>query len=115
MQKRTILRPIASQKRFCFGWCDASADRSGVTDASAFHGKQNTLAPLCHAPDLRGHYARAVLRPLGLIFAAILILNAVGTATDTIPEDIRHLLLAVGGLGLAAIIWLERRRSHNQP
>jgi hypothetical protein len=50
-----------------------------------------------------------VLRLVGLIFAAVLVVNLIGLLTGAIPEDTRLALLALGGLGLALVAWRQRR------
>lgn len=50
-----------------------------------------------------------MLRALGLVFAAVLVINGIALATGALSEDTRLLLLAVGGIGLGVVALLERR------
>jgi hypothetical protein len=51
-----------------------------------------------------------VLRVIGSFFALMLIVNLIGLITGEIPRNTRSLLLAVGGLGLGVVAWIDRRR-----
>lgn len=57
----------------------------------------------------RGRRRTIMLRAFGYIFAAILIVNAIGTLTGEMPEDLRLLLLTIGGIGMGVVSLLERR------
>ena len=51
-----------------------------------------------------------MLRILGFVFSAVLIVNAIGLVTNTVPKDVQLWLLVVGGLGLGFVAWRERRQ-----
>ena len=50
-----------------------------------------------------------MLRVLGFVFAAILIVNLIALLTGALSQNTRLLLLAVGGVGLGLVAVLERR------